>query len=171
MITPAYARTMARYNAEMNRRLYGAAERLGEAKRREEGGVFWKSIHGTLSHIYWGDCMWMSRLDGWEKPSVPIRESGRFVEDFDELAKRRAEADRRLLDWACRIDSEWLKGDVAWYSGAVERDLVQPRWATVTHLFNHQTHHRGQAHALITRAGERTGDTDLVFILDGFDSD
>lgn len=169
MITPAYARTMTRYNAEMNRRLYGAAERLGEAKRREDGGAFWKSIHGTLSHIYWGDCMWMSRIDGWEKPAVPIRESDRFVEDFEELARRRVEADRRLEDWASRLDPEWLKGNLAWYSGALERHLAHPRTLVVAHLFNHQTHHRGQAHALVTRAGETTGDTDLPFVLDDVD--
>lgn len=171
MITPAYVRTMVRYNAEMNRRLYAAAERLGEERRREDGGAFWKSIHGTLSHIYWGDCIWMSRIDGWEKPAVPIRESGRFVENFGELSRRRADADARLADWAQRVDAEWLKGDLAWYSGAVERDLVQPRAVVVAHLFNHQTHHRGQAHALITRTGERTGDTDLVFVLDSFEAD
>lgn len=171
MITPGYARTMTRYNGEMNRRLYGAAERLGEAKRREDGGAFWKSIHGTLSHIYWGDCMWMSRIDGWEKPSVPIRESDRFVDDFEELARRRAEADSRLEAWADGLDAEWLRGDIAWYSGAIERHVTQPRVVVLAHLFNHQTHHRGQAHALITRAGERTGDTDLVFVLENFDRD
>ena len=54
MITPAYVRTMAAYNAEMNRRLYGAAARLSEAERRAPRGGFWGSIHGTLTHILWG---------------------------------------------------------------------------------------------------------------------
>jgi uncharacterized damage-inducible protein DinB len=51
MITPAYIRTMAAYNAEMNRRLYGAAARLSDAERREPRGAFWGSIHGTLNHL------------------------------------------------------------------------------------------------------------------------
>ncbi len=55
MITPAYVRLMADYNAEMNRRLYAAAARLSDAERKADRGAFWKSIHGTLMHILWGD--------------------------------------------------------------------------------------------------------------------
>ena len=86
MITPAYARTMAAYNAEMNRRLYGAAGRLSDAERRAAKGAFWSSIHGTLVHILWGDHQWMSRFDNWPRPATPIKESDRFVEDFAELS-------------------------------------------------------------------------------------
>ena len=43
--------------------------------------------------------------------------------------------------------------------------MVKPRALCVLHFFNHQTHHRGQAHALLTRAGESTGPTDLPFVL------
>jgi len=63
MITPAYIRTMAEYNAEMNRRLYGAAARLSDAERRLSRDAFWGSIHGTLTHLLWGDQQWMSRFD------------------------------------------------------------------------------------------------------------
>jgi hypothetical protein len=75
MITPSYVRTMAAYNAEMNNRLYDAAERLGEAERRRDRGAFWHSLHGTLVHILWGDAQWMSRFDGWERPATPIKQS------------------------------------------------------------------------------------------------
>ena len=74
MITPAYIRTMAEYNAEMNRRLYGAAARLSDAERRLPRGAFWGSIHGTLTHILWGDQQWMSRFDAWPRPSISIKE-------------------------------------------------------------------------------------------------
>jgi uncharacterized damage-inducible protein DinB len=62
MITSAYVRTMAAYNAEMNRRLYAAASRLTDETRRQQRGAFWGSIHGTLNHLLWGDTMWMSRF-------------------------------------------------------------------------------------------------------------
>ena len=89
MITPAYVRTMAAYNAEMNRRLYDAAGRLDEAERRASKGAFWSSIHGTLVHILWGDHQWMSRFDDWPRPATPIKESDRFVEDFPSCAGAR----------------------------------------------------------------------------------
>ena len=70
MITPDYVQTMARYNAEMNRRWYKAAALLSDAQRKTDRGAFFGSLHGTLVHILWADRMWMSRFDGWEKPAV-----------------------------------------------------------------------------------------------------
>ena len=165
MITPAYVRTMAAYSAEMNRRLYGAAGRLGEAERRAGKGAFWGSIHGTLVHILWGDHQWMSRFDNWPRPATPIKESNHFIEDFAELCAAREKADAGIGAWAARIDQAWLDEDLVWYSGAAQREISAPKRLLVTHFFNHQTHHRGQAHALITAAGQETGDTDLFLVV------
>lgn len=165
MITPAYARVMAEYNSEMNRRVYAAAARLTDAQRRENGGAFWHSIHGTLTHLLWGDCMWMSRFDDWVKPPVPIRESDTMVAAFDALRSVREAADARIEDWAGRVTEAWLAEDLVWYSGAAKQEMRRGRAGLVVHFFNHQTHHRGQAHALITRAGEATGDTDLMLVV------
>ena len=165
MITPDYVRTMAAYNAEMNRRVYDAAARLSDEERRRERGAFWGSIHGTLNHILWGDTTWMTRFDGWEKLPHAIKQSGALHEDFFALQSARAEADRRISDWAGRVTPDWLGGTLAWYSGALGKNMNKPHALLVVHFFNHQTHHRGQVHAMLTAAGEKTGDTDLPFIL------
>ncbi len=165
MITPAYVRTMAAYNAEMNRRLYGAADRLSDARRRDGKGAFWSSIHGTLVHILWGDFQWMSRFDGWEKPATPIKESDHFIDGWDELKAARDRADADITRWAATVDDAWLDIDLTWFSGAANREISAPKRLLVTHFFNHQTHHRGQAHSLITAAGEKTGDTDLFLVV------
>ena len=165
MITPDFLRTMAAYNEEMNRRVYGAAERLSDEERRRERGAFWGSIHGTLNHILWGDTMWMSRFDGWEKPSGGTRQSTGLHADFFALRDARAEADRRISDWAGRVTPDWLMGDLSWHSGVLGKGISKPKGLLVVHFFNHQTHHRGQVHAMLTAAGEKTGDTDLPFIL------
>ena len=164
-VRPAFVRTMAAYNAEMNRRIFAAAARLSDAERRRPRGAFWGSIHGTLCHLMWGDRMWMSRFDGWPKPTVIQKDSAGLVEDFAELARERAEADAKIAAWAERIDEAWLGGDMVWYSQSAQQELRQPRAFLVTHFFNHQTHHRGQAHAMITAAGEQTGDTDLFLVV------
>src|SRR5215207_2817319 len=165
MITPAFARTMAAYNADMNSRIYAAAARLGDAERRADRGAFWGSVHGTLSHLIWADQIWMSRFDGWERPSCAIAESDRMIEDFDRLKRTRREADAGIVRWASGLDERWLEGELSWYSGALQRDFTANRGLLVTHFFNHQTHHRGQVHALLTASGERTGDTDLFAIV------
>ena len=161
MITPDWCRLMAAYNAEMNRRIYAAADTLDDAARRADRGAFWGSIHGTLSHLLWGDTTWMSRFDGWEKPAGAIRESMHLEPDWDRLRARREEADARILDWARRVEPAWLASEATWYSGALGRDVTKPAGLCVAHFFNHQTHHRGQVHAMLTAAGARPGDTDL----------
>jgi uncharacterized damage-inducible protein DinB len=165
MITPSYVRTMAAYNAEMNRRLYAAASRLSDEERRRDRGAFWGSLHGTLVHILWGDRQWMSRFDDWERPATPIKESRGMIDDYAELASARVEADAAIERWAQKVDEAWLNADLTWFSGAAQREISAPKRLLVTHFFNHQTHHRGQAHALITAAGEKTEDTDLFLVI------
>ena len=165
MITPAYALTMAAYNAEINDRVYAAASRLSDEDRRLPRDAFWGSIHGTLNHLLWADQMWMSRLAGWRKPEVKLADSATLIDDFHALAIARIEADRDLLAWAHALNPAELEGELVWFSGALGREMTKPRDLIVMHLFNHQTHHRGQVHAMLTAAGEKTGDTDLPFIL------
>jgi len=160
MITQAWVRMMAGYNAEMNRRLYAAAGRLDDEARRRDRGAFFGSVDATLNHLLWADAMWMSRFAGWPKP--PDMKTGlTWHPDFAGLAAARAEMDARLIEWAEALDPAWLDGDLSWYSGAIRQDVSRPRDVLVAHMFNHQTHHRGQVHAMLTAAGERTGDTDL----------
>lgn len=166
MVSPDWCRMMAAYNAEMNRRLYAAADTLEDAARRADGGAFWGSIHGTLAHLLWGDTTWMSRFDGWDPPSSGIKDSATLIEDWGALKAARVAADARILDWAGRLDGARLAGTLTWVSAAAGRELTRPVWVLVAHFFNHQTHHRGQAHALITRAGAATGDTDLPWVVD-----
>ncbi len=161
MITLDYPLAMSAYNAEMNRRLYAAAGRLSDAERRVSHGAFWESIHGTLNHLLWADRVWMSRFDGWERPKESMAESAGMVVNFADLTQARVDTDARLMEWAGKIDAAWLAEDQTWFSGAAQREVRRPRTLLLTHLFNHQTHHRGQVHAMLTAAGQETGDTDL----------
>ena len=165
MIAPAYVRLMAQYNAEMNRRLYAAAARLGDADRKADRGAFWRSIHGTLTHILWGDTQWMSRFDNWPKPDVPIKQSAAMIDDFATLQARRVKADADIIAWADRVDDAWLAEDLVWFSGAAQKEMRRQKAPLMVHFFNHQTHHRGQAHALLTACGQDTGDTDLFLVV------
>jgi len=165
MITPHYMRVMAAYNSAMNRRIYTAAARMSDGARREDGGLFWGSLHNTLNHLLWGDEMWMSRFDGWEPPPVRLADSGRLHTHFGDLTMARVVADQRIETWARQVSAADLHGDLVWFSGASQTERRAPKAVLFMHFFNHQTHHRGQVHALLTRAGEAVGDTDLFLVV------
>lgn len=169
MITPPWCRAMAAYNAEMNRRTYAAADTLGDPVRRADGGAFFGSIHGTLCHLLWGDRIWMSRFDGWTRPDVGIPGSTTLIGDWAALRAARVTDDAAIEAWAARLTADGLAGDLTWFSGATQREMTRPRWLLITHLFNHQTHHRGQVHALLTRAGATTAPTDLPWVVEAAD--
>lgn len=164
MISIDHIRMMVRYNAWQNVSLYREADALGEAARREERGAFFSSIHGTLSHLLWGDRIWMHRFTGSEKPAGGIRDSVGLYADWTDLKAARIGQDDIISGWAADIDAAWLAVDTIWFSGAMGREVRRPNWLLVTHFFNHQTHHRGQVHAMITAAGGKPDDTDLIFM-------
>ncbi len=165
MNTPAYVQMMARYNQWQNHSLYGAADTLDDSARRKDRGAFFRSIHDTLAHILWGDTLWMSRFDGWEPPTD---KAGIVIADWEELKQSRMAADARFIDWGARVAQADFEGDFSWYSGALQRDFTKPKAVCVMQIFNHQTHHRGQVHAMLTAAGAKPDDTDLPLIPDEY---
>lgn len=167
MITGSFCRTMAAYNAWQNGAMMAAAGALPDAERRKFRGAFFGSIHQTFSHLLWADTIWMSRFDGWDKPAGGITESVRFVEDWAQLCDLRADADAMIAAWAETLGEDVIAGDLAWYSGALEREVEKPLALCITHFFNHQTHHRGQIHGMLTAAGVRPEDTDLFAMPEG----
>jgi len=161
MIDLGYVQDMARYNRWQNGNLYGVAEPLGDAERRRDRGAFFGSIHATLSHLLWADRIWMSRLAGMPRPEGGIPESVSLYSDWNELKRTRATFDAVMVDWADGLDAASLDGELTWYSGAIKAELRKPIWLLVTHMFNHQTHHRGQVHCMLTQAGGKPHATDL----------
>jgi len=162
MIDAEYVRTMEAYNRWQNASIYGAADGLSVAERLHDRGAFFGSIEATLNHLLWGDRMWMMRFADDPPPNVSsIKESPNECADWEALKAGRAETDARIAAWALKVSDEELAGDLTWYSGALERDVTRPLGALVMHFFNHQTHHRGQVHAMLTAAGAAPDDTDL----------
>lgn len=164
MISTEHARTMARYNEWQNHSIYAAADTLSDTARRQERGAFFGSIHGTLSHLLWGDLMWLSRFRGREERLGTIKDSPKLFSDWEDLKTRRQACDADLIAWTEKLDASWLYGNLVWYSGASGQERSAARWLLLTHLFNHQTHHRGQVHAMLTQAGAKPDDTDLMLL-------
>jgi uncharacterized damage-inducible protein DinB len=167
MITPAYLQRMARYNRWQNESLYRASDGLSDAARRQDRGSFFESIHATLSHVLWADQLWMSRLSDWQPPEGPSRKVPLY-DDWDDLKQRRRAADARFLTWSDQLSQADIDGDLEWYSGSLGRGMTSPKAVCLMQVFNHQTHHRGQVHAMLTAAGAKPEDTDIPFMPDAY---
>ena len=165
MITVAYVSKMARYNRWQNGQVYAAAAKLADDVRRQDRGSFFGSIHGTLNHILWGDQLWMSRFADTPRPTVrSIAQSVGQHGEFADLERERVAFDAVIIDWADNLNPASLEGDLTWYSGVTKSEMSKPRWPLITHMFNHQTHHRGQVHCMLTQCGVDPGATDLGFM-------
>ena len=166
MIGITHVRAMARYNRWQNASLIAAARMLSDEERRADRGAFFGSIEATFSHLFWGDQTWMHRFAGTPKAQGGIAASAGLITDWDDFVPAREQFDTVIVDWAAALDPHWLEGDLTWWSGAANREVTKPVWLLVTHFFNHQTHHRGQIHAMLTAAGTRPDDTDLFMMPD-----
>jgi uncharacterized damage-inducible protein DinB len=164
MITPGYVQTMARYNTWQNENIYGCAARLDDENRKAHRGAFFGSIHATLNHILWADQMWLWRFGVNDRPAAQTIADGlNQFEDWTQLSLKRAAFDAHIEAWASKLTDQNLGGDLEWVSGGTGKDMKTPRWLAITHIFNHQTHHRGQVHTLLTGFGIKPGITDLPF--------
>jgi len=141
-------RAMARYNRLANERLYAACGRLPDAERRRDRGAFFKSIHGTLNHIMVGDRIWLGRFAGQEMASTGL--DAILYDDYPALSAARIAEDERIERFAAGLDDGFLAGTTA-YRNNEGRDMCDPNAPLVAHFFNHQTHHRGQVHAMLTQ--------------------
>jgi uncharacterized damage-inducible protein DinB len=164
MITPEYCQMMARYNAWQNKQMRAACETMTEADLRANRGAFFGSVMATINHILWGDALWMSRLDGGDGPSKSAKEHTELCATFALWSQDRLRMDQRILQWAESVSADALSGDLTWHAQMLGRDMGKPIAQCVVGLFNHQTHHRGQVHTMLTGFDRTTADTDLVLL-------
>ena len=167
MISTEYVRTMTAYNRWQNKSLYSAANKLSSHDRNQQRGAFFGSIQGTFNHLLWGDMLWISRFTKSKPPTTSnMSQTTELYRSWKELCSAREKFDKSLFQWANNIEDSWLQSDLTWKSVALNRSFKNPTWLLVLHMFNHQTHHRGQIHAMLTSAGAQPDDTDLPFMPD-----
>ena len=152
--------SFARYNAWANRRLYDAAAQLSDADYRADRGAFFGSLHGTLNHILVGDRIWMHRFTG--TGDSPQRLEGILYDDFAELRTARQGEDARIAAYVAGLSVADLDGLVRYRTLRDPTQIEQPLVPLLLHFFNHQTHHRGQAHCLLTGLEGEAPSLDLL---------
>lgn len=143
----------AAYNRWANERLYEAAARIGEDKYRADKGAFFGSLHATLNHLVVTDRIWMRRFTGEGPLHTQLDEI--IAPDLESLGALRREEDERIIVWIDSLAEADLAALITYGSLSNPARVAQPLATALAHLFNHQTHHRGQAHVLLTMQSGR----------------
>ena len=165
MISPEYCVEMARYNQWQNQQMQRAFEQLSDEELRKDRGAFFGSIFETANHLLWGDWLWIARFDGGRAPEAgPIAQSTQMTSSLAEWSTERFKLDARITRWAKGVSHIDLNGSVTWQSLALGREVSKPKGVCVVHLFNHQTHHRGQIHGMLSAAGVDPPVSDVPFM-------
>ena len=157
----AHFEMLSRYNRWANQLLYAAAEALPDASYREDRGVFFKSMKGTLNHLLVSDRIWMHRFTG--KGDAPDRLDAVLFEDLASLRDARMAEDDRIVAYVEGLDEQKFAGIIRYRRVSTPDEIVQPLWPALAHWFNHQAHHRGQAHAVLTGLVGKAPELDLLF--------
>ncbi|HMN85648.1 MAG TPA: DinB family protein [Bauldia sp.] len=153
----------ALYNRWANERLYEAVRAIPDADYRAERGAFFGSLHGTLNHILVADRIWMRRFTG-DGPA-PTRLDAILFDDLHDLAIARLAEDERIIAFVDLLTEADLAGEIRYRTIARPDEMRQPLAPALAHFFNHQTHHRGQAHGLVTAIAGREAMPSLDLIL------
>jgi uncharacterized damage-inducible protein DinB len=162
MYDGSYYQLMAEYNCWMNQSLYSVCSEIPDEKRKQDLGAFFKSIHGTLNHLLYGDKAWMGRFTNNLFSVAAIGQE--LYADFEELRVEREKMDQQILEWSMKLDPVWLRQPFEYTSNVDGKHRVLPASILVTHMFNHQTHHRGQITTLIKQLGYEPGVTDIPWL-------
>jgi uncharacterized damage-inducible protein DinB len=164
----AYFRHLAGYNAWANARLYEAASRLSDEQLWRDVGLFFGSLGGTLNHILVADRVWMKRFTG--TGDHPDKLSAILHRDLTALRAAREAEDRRITDFVAGLSDARLEESFTYRMMTRPETVTSKLWPDLLHVFNHQTHHRGQAHTgLSLLTGAEPPSLDMILYARGLD--
>jgi uncharacterized damage-inducible protein DinB len=159
----AHFRRMAVYNRWANERIYEAAGKLSPAELVAARSGFFPSLMKTLNHILVGDTIWMGRMDGTGSPGVTKLDQTLHT-DFAALKAARAAMDARIVAFVDGLTPPRLNEDLV-YRTTTGEPMTTQMAQVLAHVFNHQTHHRGQAHAMLSSTEVAPPPLDLIYFL------
>ena len=152
----------AAYNRWANERLYDAAAKLNDTDYRADRGAFFKSVHGTLNHMVVADRIWMHRFTG--EGESPTKLDAILYDEFKDLREARRAEDARIIRHIDALSEADFSGRFRYRTITNPQTLEQERAPALDHFFNHQTHHRGQLHCLLTAITGDAPSFDLILL-------
>jgi uncharacterized damage-inducible protein DinB len=159
----SYFQTLARYNQWANRRIYGAVGELPPAEIAAPRIGFFPSLLKTLNHLIVTDRIWLSRLTATPDPDAKALDQI-IAADFADLSAQRAALDARIIGFVADLPPARL-GEILVYKTMAGMPFETPVDMVLAHMFNHQTHHRGQAHGMLSATKVAPPSLDMILFL------
>jgi uncharacterized damage-inducible protein DinB len=156
-------RRFARYNQWANRLLYAAVGTLTADAFQAPRSGFFGSLCGTLNHLYVADRSWLARFEGTAAPHRTLDEQPHKL--FPHLQAGREVEDARIIRLMDEATPGWLGGMLQYKRMVDGQDASMPMELALVHFFNHQTHHRGQAHGMLSATGVAPPSLDFASFL------
>jgi uncharacterized damage-inducible protein DinB len=153
-----YFKLFADYNRWANRRIYNAVAQLPADAYFLPRPAFFKSIHGGLNHIVVGDRIWLGRIVG---QPVAYKLDQILYDDLKSLRAAREAEDERLIGIVGGMDTERLAGNLV-YKNQSGDSHATPMAIVLGHMFNHETHHRGQVHDMLSQTDVPPPSLDMI---------
>jgi uncharacterized damage-inducible protein DinB len=154
---------LSRYNAWANQRLLHSVEALDEDAYRTDCGAAFGSVHGTMNHLLVGDRIWLARFTGDTGEHVPAGLDEEIASDRAALRCEREATDGAIIQFVDGLTEDDLARSFAYRRAIRPEPVTQKLAPALLHTFNHQTHHRGQIHAMLTRLTGEAPALDLIY--------
>ena len=160
---------MPRYNAWANDKIYEMCRYLSIEAYCKDRQAFFGSIHNTLNHILLVDLLWVARLESREDESIKSLDQILY-EEFNELSSARIVQDQRFIELVDGMASEEFDQKLK-YQRMNGQQCEDVKGEMLITLYNHQTHHRGQVHTMLTQIGLNPPDMDVIDYLQADNAD
>jgi uncharacterized damage-inducible protein DinB len=174
MNSTAHLLLLANYNQWMNQKLYTCAASLSPEQLMENKGAYFSSLFGTLNHIAVADTIWLKRmanhpacaplLNELSGITAPSRLDALLFPDLEGLLEYRQWLDQLIIHFVGNLPVQALSEGLS-YANMKGTRSTRNLYALLTHVFNHQTHHRGQATTLLYQLGIDPDSTDLLNLI------
>jgi uncharacterized damage-inducible protein DinB len=162
---------LAKYNSWMNEQLFEMTSKLSGEELTADSGAFFKSILGTLNHILVGDIIWLKRFSTHHQSfsslsyiadlPTPLSLSQVIYSDLNQLRDVRSKMDGVLVQFSIELTEQSLTESLS-YTNTAGLSSTKNFGSLIQHLFNHQTHHRGQVTVLLSQLGFNVESTDFL---------
>ena len=149
---------LANFNTWANEKIMTSCKKLTETEYKKDRRAFFSSIHGTLNHLLVVDRAYISRIEGKDHGLKSLDQI--LYGNLFQLEEARIKEDKRLVDLVNNLSEESIHKEITYNGFETGKTTYTINTILIT-LFNHQTHHRGQIHNMLSQAGIKIPQVDI----------